>query len=647
MFEEGFDIGSKESFRQDPFNKEQKTRLYKTGDIGRWLDDGNIEFVGRRDFQVKVNGFRIELEEIEARLLQFPTVKEVVVIDLLSGDSSKILVAYYTGITEIESQKLRSFLLEKLPHYMVPSLFVHLQTMPLNNSGKIDRKLLPKPGKKNSKTEEQGKISSNEKAIIEVWKKVLNLQQISVTDNFFEIGGDSIKSIQAVSMLREVGYKITVKDIFIYQTVEELAKKVSMDTKEIKVRSVKGIFPLSPIQENFFLQNFVNANYYHQAFCIDVKTIDKDILTNSFKLLLKRHVSLRLRFVRGKTISQHYIDEQPNILTFFDISEEKDILFNSEKIIKETCMAINVETGPLIKASLVYTNVGNKLIIAVHHLCIDFISWNFLLEDLENIYLHLKDSTHKLKSIRTSTYKDWIERLTEYSESETIQEYIPFWEEQLSHVENIFTEIKDSKDENRSIVRIKVNKEATKSIHNFSTLNSIKIENILLMITASAISQYSGSRIIPILIEKHGRVDLFDDLDISGSIGWFTSLFPIVLDFSSNQDPNDRLSVVESVFKSIPNDGVDYGVLRYMRKKNDAKKIRNANEPQIVFNFLGDITSNDQNNLFSKRTFLAENLLDPNNKLNKIENKIEIDIHQVDEDFILVPSPNNKRIIML
>lgn len=622
-------LKTQESFTQDPFNTKQNTRLYKTGDIGRWLEDGNIEFVGRRDFQVKVNGFRIELEEIESRLVQFPAIKEAVVMDLPSSENSKILVAYYTSTTEIETQELRNFLLAKLPSYMVPSLYVHLQVMPLNNSGKIDRKSLPKPVKKQTEIEEQDK-TSNEKAVIEVWGKILKLENISLTDNFFEIGGDSIKSIQSVSLLREMGFEISVKDIFIHQTVRELAKQILANTKKVKTRSVEGIFSLSPIQKDLFLQDLANVNYYHQGFCFDIKAIDANILTKSFELLVERHESLRLRFSRGTTISQQYTNEYQNILSFFKLSNKKNIASNFKDIVKEICEAINIENGPVIKAALVQTPSTNKLFIVVHHLCIDYISWNFLFEDLENIYLHLKNQTHKLKPIKSSTYKDWVEKLTGYAQSETIEKYIPFWEKQLSTVNKIVPTTKDGEVNNSTIIRTIISQETTRSILDF-TKNSKKLENTLLMLTASAISQFSDNRIVSILLEKHGRVDIFDDIDISGCIGWFTSLFPIVLDFSVSPNNTDKLTIVNDTLKNIPNDGIDYGVLRYMREKSDVSKIRNATEPQIIFNYLGDISSSNHHNLLSKRSILAENLSDPNNN----SDKIEIDIYQNEKNFIV------------
>lgn len=621
---------TKESFINDPFYTKEDMRLYKTGDMGRWISDGNIEFVGRRDFQVKINGYRIELEEIESKLLQYPQIREVVVTAVETGEDSRSLVAYYTCRTEIPSEILRKFLLDRLPPYMTPSFFVQLEKMPLNNSGKIDRKLLPMPKRVNSVKKDEGKpLSKKEKDILRIWKKVLNIKNIKSTDNFFEIGGDSLRAIQIISLLKNEGYKITVKDIFTNQTVKDLAEKTLINNHIQKDRSTQGSFSLSPIQIDFFNQNYQNRNRALQAFWFDIKKIKVNLLSKALIVLQQRHESLRLRFSIGDTATQYYANDATDILSIYEVPPADESSAFQNIVCKNTFGQIDIENGPIIRASLVKYEMKYKILIAVHHLAIDILSWDFLVSDLEKIYLNLKEDKSVLPPPTESTYKDWVDKLKKYSETRPVEEDIPYWEEISKNTRQLIPitnrHAKAVRKQLRSII---FKEQISQKVQDYTIHFKKKTETILLALITTALARFSGTDNISFLIERHGRADIFDDIDISRTIGWFTNTSPFSASISQNAIFEETLEKVETTLNTLPSEGFSYGLIRYLRRQKDAANIRIVSEPQIVFNYLGTISERGTSSLFTNPRLVHVNQ-------NDFSKKIEIDIYIQNERLIV------------
>ncbi|WP_051300126.1 non-ribosomal peptide synthetase, partial [Methylobacter luteus] len=225
-----------ERFIQDPFSDEPEARLYKTGDLGRWREDGSIEFLGRNDFQVKVRGFRIELGEIEARLAEHPQVRETAVLAREDGPGDKRLVAYYTGDAELTVDSLRAHLAETLPEYMVPVAFVHLEALPLTANGKLDRKALPAPeGDAYGAREYEAPQGETEQALAAIWVELLKVDQVGRYDNFFELGGHSLLAVSLIARMRQAGLNTDVQALFAAPTLAGLAAAVGGDSRQVMV----------------------------------------------------------------------------------------------------------------------------------------------------------------------------------------------------------------------------------------------------------------------------------------------------------------------------------------------------------------------------------------------------------------------------
>ena len=282
---------TKERFIENPFasdeDKQQNrhTRLYRTGDLCRYLEDGNIEYIGRIDHQVKIRGFRIELGEIEAALLSHPSVKEAAVLAREDEPGNKRLVAYYVinQDTPIEANTLRDYLKSKLPDYMVPSFFVSLEAMPFTPNGKLDRKALPAPEGAEIHHEYIAPRTPTEQTLVDIWQNILHLNQIGIHDNFFELGGDSIVSIQVISRARQKGIHLKTKDLFQKPTIAGLAELAVLETSsESTCKDNQGDIPLLPIEHWFFDQNLANPHHFNQEQLLSLSLdTNLDILKNA------------------------------------------------------------------------------------------------------------------------------------------------------------------------------------------------------------------------------------------------------------------------------------------------------------------------------------------------------------------------------
>jgi amino acid adenylation domain-containing protein len=289
---------TQEKFIPNPFGD---SKLYKTGDLARYLSDGNIEFIGRIDNQVKIRGFRIELGEIESVLNTHPHVKQAIVIAREDHPGSQRLVAYVvTNSNTLDTKQLHSELKQKLPNYMIPSAFMLLDALPLTPNGKVDRKALPAPDKssQNAQIDVVSPSTSTQEILAKIWAEVLGVEQVSIYDNFFELGGDSILSIQVVTRANEAGLVLTPKQLFQHQTIADLSTVIATNTS-VKAEQgvVTGTVPLTPIQHWFFEQNLPNPSHYNQSVMLEVSPdFNPKLLEQVIQQLLIHHDALRLRF---------------------------------------------------------------------------------------------------------------------------------------------------------------------------------------------------------------------------------------------------------------------------------------------------------------------------------------------------------------
>ncbi|WP_353931425.1 amino acid adenylation domain-containing protein [Okeanomitos corallinicola TIOX110] len=597
-----------EKFIPNPFDN-GKTKLYKTGDLARYLPDGNIEYLGRIDNQVKIRGFRIELGEIEAVLNQHQEIKASCVIAREDIPGKKRLVGYIVAQAEttLTTSQLRQYLKNKLPEYMIPSTFVYLESLPLTSNGKIDNRALPEPETRAGIEEDL--VSPNtpiEAKLVEIWALVLGVEKVGINDNFFELGGDSILSIQIIAKAKQAGIEITLKQLFGNQTIAELAA-VAGTTKTLKIEQgiVRGKLPLTPIQQWFFEQAQSEKHHFNQAFLLSVPAdIDREKLEQVWRYLLNHHDALRLRFtkVNEEWIANHAEPSESFKIEYFDISEkiETEQPQVIEDIANKLQASLDLESH-LVKVGLfkLGENKPGRLLIVIHHLVVDGVSWRILLEDLETGYQQLSQNQKIKLPAKTTSFKNWSQHLREYAQTEELKSELAYWlQTSNNEVSNI--PVDKPKGENTiasaEIVSVSLTADETTSLlQEVPTAYKTQINDILLTALVLVLSKWTNSKSVIFNLEGHGREDIIEGVDLSRTIGWFTTLFPVVLKLETTKI-NNLENVIKSVkeqLRSIPNKGIGYGVLRYLSKdenENIKQQIAKIPTAEINFNYLGQFT---------------------------------------------------------
>ena len=413
-----------ERFIPDQFTDRPGSRLYKTGDLARFLPGRDIEYLGRIDHQVKIRGFRIELGEIESVMCKHPAVREVTVMARGDTADNKRLVAYLVASAPVPAvSELRDHLRKKLPDYMVPSAFVFLDKLPLTSSGKIDLKALPEPEQERPELVTQFVMprTAVEEKLAEIWSQVLRLERVGIHDNFFELGGDSILSIQVIALSRQSGITLSPKLLFQNQTIAELAAVATVASELPKAEQilVQGSAPLTPIQHWFFEQELANPHHYNQSFLFTVKEpLDMDALERALAHLERHHDALRMRFATNVNPHQQTFAlpwpsapfERLNLSTVADHELSGAI----EAAAAHAQTTLDYTQGPMWRA--IYFDCGSqrpaRLLLAIHHLAVDGVSWRILLEDLERSYQQEQAGEPGKLPLKTTSVKEWAERLT-------------------------------------------------------------------------------------------------------------------------------------------------------------------------------------------------------------------------------------------
>ncbi len=590
-----------EKFIPDPFSRKSGARMYKTGDLARYLPDGNIEFIGRLDQQVKIRGYRIELGEIEAALMDHPSLLDALVVAREDVPGNKRLVAYVvTNENQAPtSSELRSFLKTRLPDYMVPSAFVTLDAFPMTPSGKIDRQSLPAPAHTQRGNAYVAPRTQIEKLLTEIWAQALGLDKVGIADNFFELGGDSILSIQIVANANQSGIGITQRQIFQYQTIAELAEVTgTIQGAEAEQGYVSGQAPLTPIQRRFFEANLTRPHHFNQAFLFESnQSLDPVLLEKAVRDLLAHHDALRLRFVReGSEWRQFNAPMEETIpLTLIDLSRLTGAEQNAalEARCAELQASLNLSEGPVIRVALFDLGSGKscRLLIAIHHLAVDIVSWRIILEDLHEAYQQLSRGERVKLPAKTTSFKKWAELLVEHARSATIDQELGYWlDERIREAKRLPVDYSAGKNDEKSArtITVELDEEETRLlVREAPKAYRTQGSDILLTALGNAFANWTGDKRLLIDLEGHGREDQsIEGADVSRTVGWFTSLYPVVLEVGGGE--GESLKQVKGQMRRVPGAGIGYGLLRYMSGRREAiEKMRALPQAEVSFNYLG------------------------------------------------------------
>jgi amino acid adenylation domain-containing protein/non-ribosomal peptide synthase protein (TIGR01720 family) len=595
-----------EKFVPHPFSREVGARLYRTGDLVRYRRDGELEFVGRVDEQLKIRGFRIEPGEVESVLREHAQVVDAVVLGWQEESGEKRLVAYLVmksdGIFSVPTaNQLRMYLREKLPEYMMPAGFVYLAELPLNANGKVDRAALPAPEWEQGSSEEWvGPRTAVEEVLCGIWAEVLRVERVSVNDNFFELGGDSILSIQIVAKARQQGLHLSPKLLFQYQNIAELSEQVKENVgSEAPQGVVTGEVLLTPIQHWFFEQQLARPEHWNQALLLESRDpLDAELLKRSWRELVAHHDGLRQRYrYEGGAWRQEIKAPTSTDVSFasYDLSdlsegEQRQRLAESAN---ELQRSLDLEQGPLVQVGWYERGAaGGWLLVIIHHLVVDGVSWRILLEDLEQVYEQLVGGSEVKLAPKSNSLVQWSERLREYARSEVVREEAAYWLEQgAMQVKGLPRDHKDGENVEAS-VRIasgSLSEEETQGLlQEVPGRYQTQITEVLLWGMMEAMWKWSGERVVRVALEGHGREAINSEVEVTRTVGWFTTLYPVIVDLRQVYERGAALKAVKEQLRRIPHRGIGYGALRYLGSEQEvSERLRDQEEAELSFNYLG------------------------------------------------------------
>ncbi|HEX9981849.1 MAG TPA: amino acid adenylation domain-containing protein, partial [Thermoanaerobaculia bacterium] len=602
-------------FVTNPFRAGSTERLYRSGDLVRYRPDGQLEYLGRIDDQVKIRGFRIELGEIATQLLQQPEVKEALVIARGTGSEKKLVAYVVPAETQHDElafvEAMRTTLRQQLPDYMVPSAFVVLESFPLTRNGKIDKKALPEP-EWQSTTAYVAPVNPVEAQLAAIWAQLLKLERVGIHDNFFAIGGDSILSIQAVSRANQAGIAITTRQLFEHQTVAALAAHASNGvTHEMPQGEVTGGVSLLPIQRQFLTEDTRAHNHFNQAVLLETPAgFDARFIGEMMTALLRRHDALRLAFVQNEQGTWE-ATHQPltgELLAASAIVETVADFDDRATGITARCnhyqQSFDLTAGPLFRA--IYfapatgtPEIGNReseiatgrLFLIAHHIVVDGVSWRILLADIEQAYEQYQAGETIALNPKTSSFQQWGAALAEYAQSEELAGEKNYWLTQYEQpvaplpVDRTVTEPLTYSSTRRQRVRLTA-AETQALLQRCAPVYRTTVNELLLSGVYLGMRRWTESAGLRIALEGHGREALFEQLDTTQTVGWFTTVFPLTL-HSASDDVDDVIKSVKEQYRALPNHGIGYGVLRWIGQETELVAAAETHPPQLVFNYLG------------------------------------------------------------
>ncbi|MGI5499875.1 non-ribosomal peptide synthase/polyketide synthase [Lentzea sp. CA-135723] len=565
-------------------------RMYRSGDLVRRRGDGVVEYLGRIDDQVKIRGHRVEPGEVESALLSHPRVTAAAVVARKEGQTR--LAAYF--VADVDAAELRTFLADRLPSYMVPSAFVPLQVLPVTPNGKLDRAALPVPDPATgSESRHVPPSTPVEKVLTDVWAAVLGADRVGVRDNFFELGGDSILVIQVVSRARKAGLALTTKSLFRNQTIEALAPFVTeIDTEPVSTAEVVGDVPLTPIQQWFFGTRTVAPHHFTQSMLLELGSdVDEGALETALAAVVAHHDALRMRFVHeDDQWRQHNAPVgQGVVLERHDLTSigEQERHVHLVKIADEAHAGFDLAAGPLYRVVLFHADKAPLLFLTVHHLVVDGVSWRILLDDLDTAYRQAARGETVDLGAKSTSFRDWADGLARHVAGGALDHEVDHWASALDVAPLPADHEQPVPGTPAAEVRVVLDASDTDALlHDAPTAYRTRINDVLLAALALALARFTGQRTVSLDMEGHGREDVLG-ADLSRTVGWFTTLYPVRLTLPDDGAPwRDLVKTVRRQLRTVPGNGFGFGALRYLGTPEVRNRLT-APGPQIAFNYLG------------------------------------------------------------
>lgn len=577
---------SAEKFIPNPFT--ENSRLYRTGDLARRTRQGTLEYLGRVDEQVKINGYRIELDEINHHLRTYEGVVDSVIIPKEINGRKSLFAYLITENGSVSETELKSHIITSLPFYMIPARITCLEAFPVTGNGKIDHKALAAITIENQSVAVPLPANEIESIFINAWESVIGLDSITTTDNFFELGGDSIKAVQIVSRLHEKEISVQVKDILTYHTIAQLVtnKKYAYLSPRAHQGTVSGTKTKTPIESWFFNQQFANPSFYNQSVLLNInQALDIDRLQNAFETIIAHHDSLRINYdTQADTLffNESHLNKKFSIPV---VELEAGFLQQLSKIKS----GFDITKSLLLKAAVIEEKGCQKhLFITAHHLVTDGMSWRILLHDLSRVYAVLEAGEEPILSRKTASLKEWQHALGNWQpdNSEASEQYWELLEQ------NSFRLPQDFNAENWSVSGLRQHMFQLDQGHTgFLVKEAYKayrtdVFTILNVALVQTLHDWTGAQTFLIEHENHGRH--LENVDVSRTLGWFTSMYPVQLAWIEG-DLKAQIKAVKEQIRQVPDYGLSYGLEQQKSPHESTKK-----RTEIRFNYLGEFTLEDQ-----------------------------------------------------
>jgi non-ribosomal peptide synthase protein (TIGR01720 family) len=529
---------------------------------------------------------------------------------------------------------------------MIPGVFVHLDALPLTPNGKVDRKALPTPDTARQELQAESVPRTRaEEILAQIWREVFHREVLSIHDNFFELGGDSILSIQIIFKANRAGLHLTPKQIFQHQTIAELAAVATTETLKAFQGLVTGSLPLTPIQHRFFAQNLPEPQHFNQAFLLEVSpTLNPELLQQALQQLLVHHDALRLRFNQTEAGWQQFNALPDKTVPFsrIDLStlQEEALSQTIESTSDQLQASLNLNSGPLLRVALFHlgTEKPSRLLLVIHHLAVDGVSWRILLEDLKTAYQQLESGKPIQLPPKTTSFKHWAEKLTEYAFSPAAKKELTYWSNiatpKITHLPVDYKGGDNTKASARS-VKVSLKEDETRALlQGIHKAYHTQINDILLTALVQVLATWSGSESVRIDLEGHGREEILPDVDLSRTVGWFTTIFPVHLELKAIENLGEVIESIKEQLRAIPNRGIGYGVLRYLSKDAEiTSQLSSIPQAEVSFNYLGQFDWGMQENSFIK--LASESVGSEHSQLGQRSHLLEINGLVVENQFQL------------
>lgn len=579
-----------EKFILFPDSKGQKVRMYKTGDLATWNDESELMFMGRIDNQIKLRGFRIELGEIENVASQFDGMNAVAA-EVKTINGNQHLCLYFTAKCKIDTTALRDFMSQSLTEYMVPDAFMQLDDMPLTPGGKIARKVLPVPNI-SSNVEYVKPANENEQLVADIMGQVLGYKQpISALDSFYALGGESIKAIRFVSVLRQNGLDLSVAQVLKLKTVRAIAEVAMADKAQNRINqdAWSGSVERTAITDYFFNLNLPSPNHFQQSLSMETtKPLDMNVLSQALDSLVSHHDMLRAIVKDGVLFVRPVTEARLYGLFEFDLTacnDDKDV---ADRILKESTdirSTMDIENEGMMRVAVFHLNGKDVVLVVIHHLVVDGVSWRIIQEDLANCYDSWDRGEQPQLPQKTHSYKEYAVALEKWRGGNEAASEQSYWDNCRDIVFSQECSVGNDYSRKFAQASIAIDQEYTDLlVHKSSVAYNTGLNDLLLTAVGRTYFKLTGETCLSIQMEGHGR-ELFDNnLVIDRTVGWFTSTYPVVLT-DIGADIRQDIRNVKTILRRIPNSGFGYSQLYGV----DVEKA-----PLVSFNYLGEMDAEQQ-----------------------------------------------------